>query len=180
MLIIDNFLSKTECQNIIEMGTDKWVQSLSEKGTVIEKFRKSKQITPNVFKGEWLYDLINRCFLKHNIKLISDELKEVQIIKYEVGDYIVKHQDVSGYDLEGTTLNRYYVLNIILNDDFEGGEFFYYDNNDNPIKLENKAGVGLIFRTNIMHEVKPVLFGTRYSFSVFLHHEDFELKSTLF
>jgi len=180
MLIVDNFLSQSECNDIINMGEDKWSPSLSEKGDIIEKFRKSKQVSPNVSKGDWLYDLIKRCFLKHNIELTAETLKEVQIIKYEVGDYIVKHIDISGYNGKGDTLNRYYVLNIILNDDFEGGDFLYYDVNNNPIKIKNKPGIGLIFRTNILHEVKPVLKGVRYSFSVFIHPTDFKMKSNLF
>lgn len=180
MLIVDKFLSQTECDVIINMGNGKWSPSLSEKGSIIEKIRKSKQISPNVYKGEWLYDIIKSCFLKHNIEITADVLKEVQIIKYEIGDYIVKHQDTMGYDSIGDSLNRYYVLNIILNDEFEGGDFLYYDVNDNPTKIENKPGTGLIFRTNILHEVTKVLKGVRYSFSVFLHPTDFKMKTTLF
>lgn len=180
MLIVDNFLSKTECDRIIQIGNDKWKPSLSYKGDILERFRKSKQVGPNVRKGEWLYDLIKNCFLKHNIEVTAEIITEVQIIKYEVGDYIVKHIDTTGYDGKGDTLNRYYVLNIILNDDFEGGDFLYYDENNNPVKIENKTGIGLIFRTNILHEVKPVLKGVRYSFSVFLHPTDFKMKTNLF
>jgi predicted 2-oxoglutarate/Fe(II)-dependent dioxygenase YbiX len=180
MLKIDNFLSKTECETIINMGCDNWLPSLSEKGIILEKYRKSKHISPNIHKGEWLYDITKRCFLKHNIEITADVLKEVQILKYEVGDYIVKHHDTMGYDTNGDTLNRYYALNIILNDDFEGGDFLYYDTNNNPIKIENKSGIGLIFRTNILHEVKPVLKGVRYSFSVFIHPTDFKMKTNLF
>lgn len=180
MLIVDSFLSQTECDAIINMGKDKWSPSLSDKGSIIQKVRKSKQINPNVLKGEWLYDITKRCFLKHNIEITADILKEVQIIKYEVGDYIVKHQDTQGYDSIGDSLSRYFVLNIILNDEFEGGDFLYYDINDNATKIENKAGNGLIFRTNILHEVKPVSNGVRYSFSVFLHPTDFKMKTSLF
>jgi predicted 2-oxoglutarate/Fe(II)-dependent dioxygenase YbiX len=180
MLVVDNFLSISDCNKIISIGNQKWEPSLSGNGEILERFRKSKQISPDVHKGEWLYDLIKTSFLKHNIQITTDVLKEVQILKYEVGDYIVKHHDTMGYDTNGNTLNRYYALNIILNDDFEGGDFLYYDTNNNPIKIENKSGIGLIFRTNILHEVKPITMGTRYSLSVFIHPTDFKMKTNLF
>jgi predicted 2-oxoglutarate/Fe(II)-dependent dioxygenase YbiX len=180
MLVVDNFLSISDCNKIISIGNQKWEPSLSGNGEILERFRKSKQISPNVHKGEWLYDLIKTSFLKHNIEITTDVLKEVQIIKYEVGDYIVKHTDVMGYATNSDRIDRYYVLNIILNDDFKGGDFIHYDLNDNPTILEKKSGIGLIFRTNIFHEVKPITMGTRYSLSVFIHPTDFKMKTNLF
>jgi PKHD-type hydroxylase len=162
MLKIDNFLSKTECETIINMGCDNWLPSLSDKGIILEKYRKSKHISPNIHKGEWLYDITKRCFLKHNIEITADVLKEVQILKYEVGDYIVKHHDTMGYDTNGDTLNRYYALNIILNDDFEGGDFFIQTSKD-KIYPPQKAGTVLVFPSFLIHGVEPVTKGVRRS-----------------
>jgi predicted 2-oxoglutarate/Fe(II)-dependent dioxygenase YbiX len=179
MLVVDNFLSADECSEIISMGYGKWKPSLTGTGEIFENFRKSKQISPNICKDDWLYQIVKRSFLKHNIEIIADVLREVQIIKYDVGDYILKHQDTTGYGLTGTKIDRYYVLNIILNDTFEGGDFVYYDINNNPITLEKKAGTGMIFKTNVFHQVNPITEGVRYSFCVFIQPTDFKLKSSL-
>ena len=50
----------------------------------------------------------------------------------------------------------------LLNDDYEGGEFFILDD----LKIELKKGDLLIFPSNFMypHRVKPVLKGVRYSY----------------
>jgi hypothetical protein len=62
MLVVDNFLSVSDCNKIISIGNQKWEPSLSGNGEILERFRKSKQISPNVHKGEWLYDLIKTSF----------------------------------------------------------------------------------------------------------------------
>ena len=50
----------------------------------------------------------------------------------------------------------------LLNDDYEGGEFFILDD----LKIELKKGDLLIFPSNFMypHRVEPVLSGIRYSY----------------
>ena len=52
-------------------------------------------------------------------------------------------------------------LTIILNDDFEGGEFEFH-NNHSPIK-ENGVGTAIVFPSYLVHRVRPITKGTRYS-----------------
>lgn len=179
MLFNELLLSNEECEQIISMGEGKWEKSLLSYKKEMDNLRKSTQHTPHTNKGEWLYNIIKRCFSKININITADTLYENQILKYDEGGFIFKHQDIVRYDADGIQTDRYYVLNIVLNDDFEGGDFIIYDKNDNPTKLNRGAGVGAIFKTNEFHEVTKVTKGTRYSFSVFLHDCDFELKKQI-
>lgn len=176
MVFNELFLSKEECDKIISMGDGKWETSLLSYKKEMENLRKSTQHTPITNKGEWLYNIIKRCFSKIGVTLTADTLYENQILKYDEGGFIFKHQDIVRYDENGIQTDRYYVLNIVLNDEFEGGDFVLYDKNDSPRILDKMVGVGAIFKTNEYHEVKKISKGTRYSFSVFIHDCDFELK----
>lgn len=179
MLFNRLFLSQEECNKIISLGEGKWENSLSVYKKEINTFRKSKQYTTQIKKGDWLYNIVERCFSEYNIKLTTNSLFENQIIKYDVGGFIAKHNDVSRYDESGKKTDRVYVLNIVLNQNFGGGDFVWYDKQKNKQFLDKSSGIGAIFKTNELHEVTPVTEGTRYSFSVFLHNNEFEIKKVV-
>ena len=51
-------------------------------------------------------------------------------------------------------------MTIILNDDYEGGEFeFFLDD----IQIKNEIGTVIVFPSYFLHRVNPVTKGTRYS-----------------
>ena len=53
-------------------------------------------------------------------------------------------------------------MSVLLNDDFDGGEFEYQiDTKSLTVKL--KKGDVLVFPSYFLHRVKPVTMGTRYS-----------------
>lgn len=77
------------------------------------------------------------------------------IIKYDVGGYFSKHQDI---DPNSEWNNDFvYNINVRLNNDYEGGDFLIDD-------VVVKKGVGEIYhyRSDKYHEVKPVTSGVRY------------------
>jgi PKHD-type hydroxylase len=52
---------------------------------------------------------------------------------------------------------------IQLNDEYTGGELEIKDNDNNEITLEKGLGNLFLFYSYIIHRVKPVTSGTRYS-----------------
>lgn len=50
-----------------------------------------------------------------------------------------------------------------LNDDYAGGEFFYIDANDNEQTVTLKKGDAVVFGGDLLHGVKPMQEGVRYS-----------------
>jgi predicted 2-oxoglutarate/Fe(II)-dependent dioxygenase YbiX len=80
-----------------------------------------------------------------------------QLLKYSSGQEYKKH-----YDGQGATVNRIISAVCYLNDDYEGGEWAFF-NREKVIKVPKGAAV--LFPSNFMypHEIMPVIKGTRYS-----------------
>jgi predicted 2-oxoglutarate/Fe(II)-dependent dioxygenase YbiX len=83
----------------------------------------------------------------------------IRILKYEVGQSIEDHCDVSANIRASCTLN--------LNEDYEGGEFRFFDG---QIKDSYKTGDAMIFPAEPIwiHGTEPITKGTRYSINCFL------------
>ena len=83
----------------------------------------------------------------------------IRILKYEKGSFIKDHSDVADNIRASCTLN--------LNEDYEGGEFRFFDG---QIKETFKTGDAMIFPAEPIwiHGTAPVTKGTRYSITCFL------------
>ena len=80
----------------------------------------------------------------------------IQVTTYEEGEFYKEHRDASGPDHY-----RKLSLTVQLNDpsEYEGGEFVIKDFGE--VKL--KKGQACVFDPTLLHEVRPVTKGTRYS-----------------
>jgi len=83
----------------------------------------------------------------------------------EGGGFIAQHTDVGGF--EGTE-NCKLSLSILLNDDFEGGEFFIFTGARTFPLQDAQAGDVCVFPSFYVHSVRPVLKGARYTAIVWL------------
>ena len=83
----------------------------------------------------------------------------IRILKYDVGQCIKDHSDV-GETIRGS-------LTINLNDDYEGGEFRFFDGQE---KLNLSTGEAMIFPGEPLwiHGTEPVTKGARYTINCFL------------
>jgi predicted 2-oxoglutarate/Fe(II)-dependent dioxygenase YbiX len=79
-----------------------------------------------------------------------------ELLRYEKGQFFTQHTDSS------EKYNRCISCSLILNDDYEGGEFAFFDREFIP---KTPKGSALLFPSNFMfpHEIMSVLSGTRYS-----------------
>ncbi len=88
-----------------------------------------------------------------NYTLIQD-FNAFILNKYEVGDHFKGHYD-------GAQMNNKrndFSMTLFLNDDYKGGELVVEGQTIKP-----KKGYAVIYPSNLLHEVKPVLEGTRYA-----------------
>ena len=78
------------------------------------------------------------------------------LLRYKEGQFYIQHTDSFKHQ------QRSISCSFALNDDYEGGEFGFF-NRERVIKL--KKGDALMFPSNFMfpHEIMPVTSGTRYS-----------------
>lgn len=146
------YLSQTQCKRLIDLAEsrNKWDRirggsRTSYRTSIIELQDK---------------DIVNRVedYCKNRLK-VNKVCSKIAIIKYLPGDNIQRHTD-AGTDFEDKSdfvSSAVYNINIRLNDEFEGGDFFLDD------KLYTKP-VGEIYHydSDVYHEVKKVYKGVRY------------------
>jgi predicted 2-oxoglutarate/Fe(II)-dependent dioxygenase YbiX len=121
---------------------------------VIEKNQEARQkIDSMLFSiaGQAIKEYV-RNFNNAHIKQDSG----YELLRYKEGQFYTQHTD-SFKDRP-----RAVSCSFILNDDYEGGEFAFFDR---ELKYKLKKGSCIMFPSNFMypHEVMPVTSGTRYS-----------------
>jgi hypothetical protein len=162
MIIKESVLfSKEECQNMVNKNqlyeTD-WD----------DKDRKyhSQSITYSL-DTKWLFDKLKKFFEEQTNIQIKKNKEVIHFHKFVKGDWFGKHNDVRD--------NRLYAVGVLLNEDFEGGDFKVY--NQNEIILNKVTGNTYIFDVRIEHEITPILYGNRFSLLWFLENEHIKIET---
>jgi hypothetical protein len=115
---------------------------------------------------KWLFDKLEDFVeRKANIKIRTIK-KTIHFHKFTKGDWFGKHNDVRD--------DRVYAVGVLLNDDFEGGDFKLH--NPNEIILNKVVGNAYLFDVRIEHEITPILDGERYSLLWFLQNEHIKIE----
>ena len=109
-------------------------------------------------------DAIKEAMIKYSkhIKFLGRlHLNEINLLKYEKGNFYVKHVDQS------TTLNRTISVIINLNEEYEGGDFTFFK--ETVTKTLKKGDVSM-FPSNFLfpHGVQEITKGTRYQLLTWL------------
>lgn len=117
----------------------------------------------------WLFDKL-KTFFELETQINIFKLKPyIHFHKYISGDWFGRHNDIRG--------NRIYAVGVLLNDEFEGGDFKLY----NPTEhiLNKVVGNSYIFDVTIDHEIIPILNGERYSLLWFLERDNIKVNNKL-
>jgi hypothetical protein len=106
-----------------------------------------------------IFDGAAKCIQEYNNKFPHCRIEEdsgYELLKYPEGCFYTEHTD------SFKTRPRAVSCSFILNDDFEGGEFAFFDR---ELKYKLEKGDAILFPSNFMypHEIMPVTKGTRYS-----------------
>lgn len=150
-------LSKNKCNELIDLAEtkSKWIR--------ISKNRSKSYYVCSIDLDDVLESGI-KTYCKSNMNL---DIKNVNvfILRYEPGDYFNRHIDQN----EHSEFNRdfLYNVNVRLNDDFEGGEFWL---NDKP--FHRPIGEVYHYKSTEWHEVKKITKGKRYTALFYIRYRD--------
>lgn len=160
MIVEKVLFSKKECDKIIEIH-----KVNSQKWKNYDREYKSFSIILNE-KTEWIFSRMKTFFEKESGIVMHTIKNEVHFHVFETNDWFGIHNDSRD--------NRLFSLGVLLNDDFEGGDFKLY--NPNEIKLNKESGNSYLFDVSISHEVTPIKNGVRYSLIWFIQNTN--IKTT--
>jgi PKHD-type hydroxylase len=146
-----------DIDRIINYAENKWVTG----GTLGKSAKRKSDVVRS--NEPWLYDIVKSVKQPWGFNLSS--IEPVQITRYAEADHYDFHYDGDGVTpinapdtiYHGKT--RKLSMSILLNDDYEGGEFEFYPN----VKLSPKKSDAIIFPSYMLHRVNPVTKGIRYS-----------------
>jgi predicted 2-oxoglutarate/Fe(II)-dependent dioxygenase YbiX len=171
--IIKNALSCEVCDEILNefMDNDEWQDTVIGGGVVNKDIRNCQTIVisyPHVIQknkdarhkiDNAIFDGASKCIKEYNARFSHCNIEEdsgYELLKYPEGCFYTEHTD------SFKARPRAVSCSFILNDDFEGGEFAFFDR---ELKYKLAKGDAIMFPSNFMypHEVLPVTKGTRYS-----------------
>jgi len=170
----DNAITPERCQEIIDSAGDTFIEGVvgGDDGTRTDnKVRKT-----NIYwsQEQELFDMVGHYGASANRQgewnLQTSGMESIQIGQYPTGGHYNWHVDGLGIEpmsapgnefLDGKVRKISFVL--WLNDDFEGGEFEFHKSHTKKNVIKPKQGTIVLFPSWVMHRVKPVKKGTRYS-----------------
>ena len=174
IVILNNLTNKDFIELIKEYIEKKAVNKLPTFGGDTDKTR-------NVFGHSLTKDSISdKIFFKHIDKVIqqhyfhykfkfpylqTSNLNQIDLLKYEVGGKYEIHTDHSHQSQRTLT----FILN--LNEDYDGGDFVFYNQNKKEMKrVKCKTATCIMFPSNFQypHRIEPITKGTRYSIVAWL------------
>jgi len=153
--------TKNECNEII---------SFCENENSWKKITNGVSYQIFIFKPD---ESISNKIIKYSSEILGLSILTVNlaVIKYSVGDYFPRHTDRAG---NGFNRDFLYNINLKLNDDYEGGDFFL---NDKLFKAE--VGDVYHYKSTEFHEVKSVIRGVRYGALFYIRERDIGISKII-
>lgn len=166
MVIQEKIFSIEECIQILKIKKED-----SRKWKSLDRNYNSESISLSK-KTEWIFDRIKTFFEKNTLHTLLNLNPIIHFHTYDVNGDFKKHNDfING---------RLYILGVILNVDYDGGELIVYDDID-VCKIKKEIGNTFLFETKLNHEVTHIESGIRYTIIWFIHDKEiFFSKKTLF
>lgn len=163
------FLSHEICDEILnEYNNEEFIRNQHPMGIEYRKLSELNISDPSVINAintehrqkldEKVHLKIGEVLKKYPDILIQSD-SGYSLRKMNTGDYYKQHVDQSA---EGIGTSWKLTASIVLNDDFEGGDFCFFDR---ELCYTLKKGDCLTFPANFMypHEVKEITSGTRFA-----------------
>jgi predicted 2-oxoglutarate/Fe(II)-dependent dioxygenase YbiX len=173
ILVFDDIVSLDICDAILNefSNEEEWEKTVVGYGHVNDKIRTAETVVlsyPHVINknSKVRAELDKHVFVsaglaiqKYNEKFPLARIEEdsgYELLRYKKGQFYVQHTDSFKGRLRAVSCS------FMLNDDYEGGEFAFFDR---ELKYKPKKGSCIMFPSNFMypHEIIPVTSGTRHS-----------------
>jgi predicted 2-oxoglutarate/Fe(II)-dependent dioxygenase YbiX len=173
ILVIKNCISKKLSDDILKEYKDsgEWINATIDDGKIIKNIRNcetiflssNSTIEKNFIKRKKidneLFKCTNKIIKKYKKKFKNihvDEDSGYELLKYDKFNFYSEHVD------SFKKIPRSISCSLILNDDFKGGEFSFFNK---KILYDLKKGSAIVFPSNFLypHSILPVKKGTRFS-----------------
>ncbi len=153
-----SFLSPVECQSVVDLG----LSSVLTPATLVSGYRPELRVSQVCALTEPLPHLSERVKAAlAEVRVPGYELSRFgpwQFGRYDLGSFFSWHRDNDGEELA----HRYYSVVIQLGGDYTGGELEIQWQGE-TLLWEPILGSLILFPSSALHQVRPVLSGTRYS-----------------
>jgi Rps23 Pro-64 3,4-dihydroxylase Tpa1-like proline 4-hydroxylase len=176
--VFDDIFPENFCNEVLleYKFTDEWSDALVGEGqinkqsrncdiiNITDQFIISKNFEKRKYIDDQIYENLKKSIEKYTEKhpLFNIDIDTgYNLLRYKEGQYYTQHCD------SFKTEQRSVSCSIQLNEDYDGGEFAFFDR---EIMIRTKTGSVIMFPSNFMypHEVMPVIKGTRYSIVTWL------------
>jgi len=173
IVTFDGVITDALCDAILEEFSDEneWQKTILGDGQINDKVRTAETVIisyPQVIDknpkvraklDKYVFASAGFAIKKYNEKFplaLIEEDSGYELLRYKENQFYIQHTD-SFKDRP-----RAVSCSFALNDDYEGGEFAFFDR---ELVYKLKKGSCIMFPSNFMypHEIMPVISGTRYS-----------------
>jgi len=178
LFLLPNFLDAETCAQIrTELAeaptTQAPVYIQGSEGLVHDTVRKTTSVHPSseTFDDVHVRMLQQKSALEQHFRETLHDCERPQFLRYEKGDFFVRHQDGNTRQLDFDHLRvRRISIVVFLNDFsaepregcFSGGTLNFYDQTM-TFSLEGETGLLVAFTAETFHEVLPVTSGERFT-----------------
>ena len=173
IVVFEDVVTPALCDAVLSefSNEEEWQKTVVGEGRVDDKIRTAETIiishphviekNPNVRAelDKYVFASAGLAIKKYNEKFKDCQIQEdsgYELLRYKEGQFYTQHTD------SFKARPRAVSCSFILNDDYEGGEFAFFNR---ELKYKPKKGSCIMFPSNFMypHEIMPVTSGTRYS-----------------
>ena len=152
--------TEDECKTIINLNKNN-SQSWRHKNRLYNSLLIQYRTDTN-----WIFD---------RLKLFFEDTTKIQMtnLNKDIYYHIFKKDNYFGLHSDNLS-NRMYSVGVLLNDNFEGGDFILYDKDD--LTLNKITGNAYIFDVSIKHEITKIMNGERYSIIWFVENNNIKIE----
>lgn len=178
LFLLRNFLEAESCASLkaelaIAPTTQAPVYIEGTPGTIHETIRKTTSLHPASETFSQVHErlLRQKSALEDHFGVNLIDCEPPQFLRYEKGDFFVRHQDGNTHQLDFDHLRvRRISIVVFLNDSsdepqencFSGGDLNFYDPTT-TFALKGETGMLVAFKADTFHEVLPVTSGERFT-----------------
>lgn len=152
--------TEDECKSIINLNknnSQNWEHKNRLYNSLLIEYRSDTH---------WIFD---------RLKLFFEDVTKIQMtnLNKDIHYHIFKKDNYFGLHSDNLA-NRMYSVGVLLNDNFEGGDFILY--NKDVLTLNKTIGNAYIFDVSIKHEITKIMSGERYSIIWFIENNNIKIE----
>ena len=164
-ILFDNLLSDSECDSLINQSHFTPALIDNEISNYIDtQYRKCQLSVIDTKSNQWLIDKLFPALKDINnnyFKYIISGITELQVIKYDTGSFYKKHIDTYTDELNYQR-KLTFIIQLSNQFDYEEGDLIIHASDIGETTTREKGSM-IVFPSYTLHEVTPILSGTRYS-----------------